>query len=179
MQDSNWIKGLQGQSPYAQALNMAKQLPRGGIPQGQPTPDPMALARQQMDSMMPKRPMMLGQGDNYAPWIHDQMARQAMLEHEMQRGGARIPQGAMGNMGMAQGNPDNYFPEARMNLPLGRSPSSMLNPTGDNIMIPKSIVNNRSQTLSPGIRKDGSRIDYSQKTAPRPMNDKKVKDIKR
>ena len=72
--------------------------------------------------------------------------------------GAQTIQGAMPNMGKAQGFPDNFFPDAKMNSPYGRSPAM-------NAVTPKAPMANvqipgRSQTKSPGIALDGSRIRY-------------------
>lgn len=165
-------------SPYMEALKLMKGSPAMGKP-GAP----------QLQA-----PRSLGQGDNAAPWIHDQGARAAMMAQEAMRGGAGMPSTMMnkgnyggfednyfrearpnmplapstpaipavgGNMGAFQGNPDNYFRESQMNSPFGRSPAMAkmgAAPKAQNIAIPK-----RSQTLSPGIRADGSRIDYSKK----------------
>lgn len=170
-------------SPYMEALKLMK----GPMPMQQPRPAQL------------QRPMSLGQGENSAPWIHDQNARAMMTARESMGGGAGMPSTMMnkgayggfednyfreargnmplaprapaipavgGNMGMAQGNPDNYFKESQMNSPFGRSPAMAkigAAPKAQNIAIPTS---NRSQTQSPGIRKDGSRIDYTKKAAP-------------
>lgn len=192
-------------SPYMEALKLMK----GPMPMQQPRPggiDPgFTLSADQaarMVEMFPNatakaRPRSLGQGENAAPWMHDQNARAMMMAREALGGGAGMPSTMMnkgayggfednyfpearrnmplaprapaipavgGNMGMAQGNPDNYFPESRMNSPFGRSPAMAkigAAPKAQNIAIPTS---NRSQTQSPGIRKDGSRIDYTKKS---------------
>lgn len=171
-------------SPYMEALKLMKPV----MPMGQA---PIAPQLQALRS--------LGQGENAAPWIHDQNAKAMMMAREAMGGGAGMPGTMMnkgsyggfednyfpearknmplaprapaipavsGNMGMAQGNPDNYFKESQMNSPFGRSPAMAkigAAPKAQNIAIPTS---NRSQTQSPGIRKDGSRIDYTKKAAP-------------
>jgi hypothetical protein len=203
MQD-NWIKGLGQQSPYMDALKMMGQ--QGGgmtnlihrLPPGQAMNIEAMRDAYNSRGGGGQRPMSLGQGENSAPWMHDQNARAMMMAREAMGGGAGMPGTMMnkgayggfednyfpesrknmplaprapaipavgGNMGMAQGNPDNYFPESRMNSPFGRSPAMAkigAAPKAQNIAIPTS---NRSQTQSPGIRKDGSRIDYSKKSA--------------
>lgn len=63
---------------------------------------------------MPKvSPMMMGQGDNYFPGIHNQQfAQQAQMRGDL---GGQPP--ALQNPGRYAGFESNYFPQSRMNMP--------------------------------------------------------------
>lgn len=59
------------------------------------------------------RPKSMGQGDNYFPDIHNQGVAQQML----MRGNVNAMPPSLLNQGRYGGFQDNYFPEARMNMP--------------------------------------------------------------
>lgn len=103
-----------GQQMMSQPLDMSGMRTMDYRPgrDGPPLQNGMELA----EAYAKSAPRSLGQNEMSGNWVHDQRANQMMMDRQM-GGGAGMPS-TMENRGAYGGFESNYFPEARMNMPL-------------------------------------------------------------